>query len=159
MKFLICMPLLIIILFFSCKNRDASQIRDWKTSETSDSIAKSSPTKARLKVSAYLIYNDGSLSSFDVLNDKTVALWNAIAGGGDVLKPSENTKVILTGRLDSLDIKIKNGGKLVIDTSIVHSDKSIDYTIKNTGCEEVYVSIAQNRKLVYNDTIPFHCGE
>ena len=117
-----------------------------------------SQTKAGFKVSAYLIYDDGTLSSFDVLNDKTIALWNVIAGGGDALKPSNNTKISFAGNLDSLNIKIKNGRKPVIDT-ILFSNSVVTYTIKNTGCEEIYIGIVKNKKTIYKDTIPFHCGE
>jgi hypothetical protein len=88
-----------------------------------------------------------------------VALWNVVAGGGDALKPSNSTKVVLSGNLDSLVIKIRNGHEMVIDTTIMQPGKDMEYIIKNTGCAEVYITIVKNQKLVYNDTIPFHCGE
>ena len=167
MKIFVSTFLLIVVLLFSCKNRSASKNKDNNISKTRDTIIKPSrdsvikfpSVKSALKVSAYLIYDDGTLSTFDVLNDKTLALWNVVAGGGDALKPSNNTKVNLSGNLDNLRIKIKNGHKLIIDTTIIHSDKDIEYVIKNTGCSEVYVDVIRNRMNLYNDTIPFHCGE
>jgi hypothetical protein len=50
------------------------------------------PAPTGLNVSAYLIYKDSTSSTFDVLNDKTIALWNTIIGAGDAGKPSERTK-------------------------------------------------------------------
>ena len=121
--------------------------------------AKSSSSRSDLRVSAYLIYNDGTLSTFDVLNDKAIALWNVVAGGGDAVKPSDSTKVKVSGSIDSLEIKIKGGRELLIDSIIMHADRDVDYVIENTGCTEIYVTISKSRRILYNDTIPFHCGE
>jgi len=154
--------LLLLFLFFSCKDRGASEKKGVEIIKIKDTVTKhvqDSVIKSNLNVSAYLIYNDGTLSTFDVLKDKTIALWNVIAGGGDALKPSDSTKIKLSGNLDSLKIRIRNGRKLVIDTAIIHSDQDFEYIVKNTGCSEVYVRVSRSKKLVYNDTIPFHCGE
>lgn len=115
--------------------------------------------KPDLTVSAYLIYNDGSLSAFDVLNNKTVALWNVVAGGGDALKPSEKTTIRLSGNLEDLNIQIRNGRNLAVDTTITHSDKEVEYVVNNTGCDEVSIDIVRGNKPVYSNAIPFHCGE
>lgn len=148
-----------LTLFFKCKSKSEAKQNDSKNTDTITNVVKSSRPQSALKVSAYLIYDDGTFSTFDVLNDKTIALWNTIIGSGDALKPSNSTKVNLSGNLDSLSIKIKNGNKLVVDTIILHSNKDVKYIIKNTGCDEVYVNVTKNKKVVYNDTIPFHCGE
>jgi hypothetical protein len=148
MRTFVSMLLLTVILFFSCKDRSAtrhkgekiSKVQDTVTKPIHDSVTNFLPSKSGLNVSAYLIYNDGTLSTFDVLNDKTVALWNVIAGGGDALKPSDRTKIRLSGNLDSLSIKIRNGCKLVVDTAITHSNKDFEYIVKNTGCAEVHVN-------------------
>ncbi len=146
-------------MFFKCKSKSEVKQNDSKQVDTITNVVKSSQPQSALKVSAYLIYDDGTVSDFDVLNDKSIALWNTVIGSGDALKPSNSTKVNLTGNLDSLNIKIKNGHKLVVDTIILHSNREAKYIIKNTGCDEVYVSVTKNKKVVYNDTIPFHCGE
>jgi len=130
-----------------------------KNGVVQDKIFKHESPKVVLKVSAHLIYVDGTLSAFDVLNDKTIALWNIVAGGGDALKPSNKTKINLSGNTDSLNIIIKNGRRLVIDTTIIHFIKNVEYVIENTGCSEVFIKILRNKTPVYNDTIPFHCGE
>jgi hypothetical protein len=118
--------LLLMVLFFSCKNNvsKTNQVQGNISNTNYDSVSNAK-TKNDLKISAYLVYDDGTLSSFDVLNDKTIALWNAVAGGGDVPKPSNNTKVSFVGNLDSSD----------------------------------NVTVIKNKKTIYSDTIPFHCGE
>ncbi len=123
-----------------------------------DSTSQST-AQANLKVTAYLIYKDGSLSTFDVLNDENISLRNTIIGEGDAVKPSTSTKICLDGRLDSLKIKIKNGHKLVIDTATVQSDKHLEFVISNTGCEFVAIDVTRDKKHVYTDTIHFRCGE
>lgn len=135
-----------------------SEMQDAVKRNSFDS-ASASPLRLPLKVSAYLKYDDGTLSAFDVLNDKSIALWNTIIGEGDAMKPSKNTVLKLIGNLDGISIKVNNGNKLVIDTIIIHSDKYMEYVIKETGCAEIYVKITKNRIPIYNDTIPFHCGE
>jgi hypothetical protein len=60
---------------------------DVPKSPTPDSTMTLPPPVSGLKVAAYLIYKDGSTSSFDVLNDKSKALWNVIIGGADAEKP------------------------------------------------------------------------
>jgi hypothetical protein len=159
--------LLVALLPFSCKDKsasdrkgiDASKGNDSVVKPVRDSIAKPSLPRAYLKVSAHLIYNDGTLSTFDVLNDKSIVLWNVIAGEGDALKPSSSTKINLDGTIDSLNIRIKNGHKLEIDTIIIHVEKPLEYIINKTGCVEINVNVTRNKKLIYNDTIPFRCGE
>jgi hypothetical protein len=155
------------ILFGSCKDRSASENKEEKTGKVQDTLMKpvqDTSTNFRSpgpgwRVSAYLIYSDGTLSSFDVLNDHTIALWNVPAGGGDAGKPSDSIKIRLSGDLDNLVIKVTNGHETAIDKTITHADKDIEYVVKNTGCNEVYVNVTRNKKPVYNDTIPFHCGE
>lgn len=157
--------LLAVLLAFSCKDKIASKSTGINAGNASDSSAKpgydslNTHPHAYLKVSAHLIYDDGTLSTFDILNDKSIALWNVIAGEGDALKPSSSTKISLDGNLDSLNIRIKNGRKLEIDTNVIHFEKNLEYVIKKTGCAEVNINITRNEKLVYNDTIPFRCGE
>lgn len=159
MKIFISSALLVITLFISCTARDKAPIGNITSNEVHDSIAKPQTLKYDLQVSAHLRYEDGTFSSFDVLNDKNIALWNTIIGEGDALKPSNSTKISITGNLDGLAIKIKNGGRLVLDTTVVHSSKDIEYIIKNTGCAVVYVNLVRNKKLLYYDSIQFHCGE
>ena len=156
-----CFILLLLFVLCSCQEKGSSKAGNIITIQTKNNIrhARNSFSKPGLKVTAYLLYNNGTLSSFDILNDKTIALWNVVAGGGDAAKPSENTKIIFTGSPDSVNIKIENGKTLPVDTMIIHSDKSIDFIIKDTGCQPVYISILKRKQIIYKDTIAFHCGE
>jgi hypothetical protein len=144
-------------LFISCRSSGKSdaEIKEMKEVKKVAELLPQSP----LKVSAYLIYDDGTLSSFDVLNDKTIALWNVIIGAGDAEKPSEQVRVALTGDLDSITIKIKNGRNLVVNKRNELLKGNLIYDIKNTGCNLVYVDVLKNQMVLYRDTIPFHCGE
>jgi len=117
------------------------------------------PPQVQLKATAHLIYTDGSLSKFDILNDKSVALWNVIAGGGDAEKSSEKVKLVLSGTMDSLSVLIKNGKKIVINEKnvVLAGDKT--YQINNTGCDDLIVDIQRNAMVKYRDTVSFRCGE
>jgi uncharacterized lipoprotein NlpE involved in copper resistance len=156
------MQMIVTLLVTGCNNRTEIKVVDAKISEVHDSTYNPPPPpipqSSGLKVTAHLIFDDGSVSSFDVLNDKSIALWNTIIGAGDALKPSNSIKVNLTGALDGLKVRIKNGTKLVINTTIV-SNIDTEFIIKNTGCDKVTVNVSKNTKILYNDTIPFHCGE
>lgn len=110
-----------------------------------------------LKVSAQLIYDDGSLADFDAF-DKTKALWNVVAAGGDAAKPSNSTKISLMGNLEGVNVLVRNGKKKVVDT-VIAKGGPVEYVISGTGCMEVYVTVTKSKKLLYNDTIPFRCGE
>jgi hypothetical protein len=157
--------LLLIFLPFSCKDKgtsneiNTSKVRDSIANPVRDSGVKPFSSRAHLRVSARLIYNDGTLSAFDVLNDRSKVLWNAVAGEGDVLKPSSSTKITLDGEVDGLNVKIKNGHKLVIDTTVTTPRTQLIYILNNTGCAVINISIKRNKSAIYIDSIPFHCGE
>ena len=152
--------LVIALFLLGCHSKTNVKVEDVKLNavDTNSHIPiPSAPTG--LKVSAYLIYEDGSISSFDVLNDKTKALWNTIIGAGDAEKPSTSTKIALTGQFDSLRIKILNGKKKVLDQSLPNFGGDHEFIIKNTGCEIVKVYVTKNNKSVFENNIDFHCGE
>jgi hypothetical protein len=117
------------------------------------------PPPSILKVSAHLIFDDSTESSFDVLNDKSIALWNTISGGGDATKPSNKVKITLLGKLDSINVKIYNGKKLAENENIKQFAGEYEFVIHDTGCEEVAVIVSQQKEVIFNETIPFHCGE
>lgn len=150
----------IVTLFISCNNKTKLKIRELKSdSVTAENKIAIIASKDVLKVSAYLIYDDNTLSTFDALNDSSKALWNTIIGAGDVVKPSTSTKVIVSGIADSSNIKIFNGKKKVIDKIITSTNGNVEYIIKNTGCEKVDIIITKNKKTLYEKKIPFECGE
>jgi hypothetical protein len=151
--------LLSLILFINCNNKHQGKQSSSIEIDNDESVRDSSQLRSSFKVVAHLIYDDGTVSNFDVLNDKKIALWNTIIGSGDALKPSNRTVVNVIGNIETLNIKIRNGRQLVVDTVLINSSKDLSYIIKNTGCNEVYINISKNNKIIYNDTIPFHCGE
>ena len=122
-------------------------------------VAADTSSHSSLKVAAFLVYKDGSLSSFDVLNDKTKALWNVVIGEGDAEKPSEQVKILLAGSADSLDIVIKQHKKKVLDKTMLAFRDSVSFIIDNTGCNEIFVTVSKQKAIQYKGTIEFHCGE
>ena len=112
-----------------------------------------------LQVSAFLVFDDQTVSSFDILNDKSIALWNTIGGGGDALKPSHSIKVILKGKEKNVTIKVINGEKIAINKTLATLNNSTEFIVKNTGCEKVKVIISNDTKSIYESLIPFKCGE
>lgn len=173
MKIALIALLLIGFLYVSCLN-DSKHVAGEINSLPKDSIVDKvdlpdrnsvldavihDSVKSDIKVSAYLIYDDGTLSAFDVLNNDSVMLWNAVAGGGDVLKPSHSTRFVVNGENDGMAIRVRKGNKLAFEKQIQGSANKFEFDIKGTGCELVFVNITKGKKLVLNDTIPFHCGE
>lgn len=156
------LPFFVGLLFFSCNGATQDKVQDLKLTEvksdkTQDPPVPPAPTE--LKVSAYLIYKDSTTSTFDVLNDRTIALWNTIIGAGDAVKPSERTKIIVTGKLDNLKVTIYNGKRNVESKQLPNFSGDFEFIINNTGCEEVKVIVTKLDKEVYKGAIPFKCGE
>jgi hypothetical protein len=152
--------LIIGLLILGCNSKPKIKVE--KVTLTSvDTISKvpSPPPPTGLKVSGYLVYDDGSISSFDALNDKTKALWNTIIGAGDAEKPSTSTKIRLSGQLDSLRVKILNGKKKAVDQMLPKFRGDYEFTIKNTGCQIVKIYVTKRGRAVFADSIEFHCGE
>jgi hypothetical protein len=86
-------------------------------------------------------------------------LWNTIIGAGDAKKPSEQTKIELTGKLDSLKIMIYNGKKIIENRNLPDFSGSYEFIIKNTGCEKIKVIVTKQNRVIYQGDIPFKCGE
>ena len=150
------------LLFFSCNGTTQVKVKDVKLTEVKSDNTKEPPIPTAptgLKVSAYLIYKDSTTSTFDILNDKTIALWNTIIGAGDAGQPSKRTKIKLTGMLDSLKVTIYNGKRKVENQKLPNFSGDYEFIINDTGCDEVKVIITKLDKIVYKGTIPFKCGE
>lgn len=124
----------------------------------SDKKNKSNSESNKLQVSAFLIYDDSSVSDFDVLNDKSIVLWNTFIGEGDAGKPSHKTKIIVLGTGENYSINIANAGNTVVDKNNVSISNETSFIIDDTGCGEVEISIT-GEKFNYKGTIDFACGE
>jgi len=154
--------LVVGLLLFSFNGRTQAKVEDAKLTEVKDNKTKDPPippAPTGLKVSAFLIYKDSTTSTFDVLNDKTKALWNTIIGEGDTEKPSERTKIVLTGKLDNLKVTIFNGKRKVENKKLPNFSGDFEFIINDTGCQEVKIIVTKFDKVVYKGTIPFKCGE
>ncbi len=149
-------------LFLSCNGTTHVKVEDAKLTEVKSDQTKEPPippAPTGLKVSAYLIYKDSTTSTFDILNDNTIALWNTIIGAGDAVKPSERTKVVLTGKLDGLKVTIYNGKRKVENKKLPTFSGDYEFIINDTGCEKIKVVVTKLDKVVYQGIIPFKCGE
>jgi hypothetical protein len=137
-------------------------VKDVKLTEVKNDNSKDPPipySPTGLKVSAYLIYKDSTTSTFDVLNDKTIALWNTIIGAGDAEKSSVRTKIVLTSKFDSLQVTIYNGKKKVENQKLPNFSGDYEFIINDTGCDKVKVFVTKRGKMIYQGKIPFKCGE
>jgi hypothetical protein len=153
---------LFIVCVYGCKNKSKAKEPDVKLisiQQEENEHPVPPPPPSALHASAWLIYDDGSLSDFDVLNDKSKALWNVIIGAGDAEKPSEKVKLVFEGAYDSIHIKVKNGKKLALNKKNLSFTGRLEFIIQNTGCDEVVVSVTKYKTIILQDTIPFHCGE
>ena len=147
-------------LLFSCNGTTQVKVEDVKLREVKkETQVPLPPAPTGLKLSAYLIFKDSTISTFDVLNDKTIVLWNTIIGAGDALKPSEKTRIRLTGKLDGLRVTIYNGKRKVINQKLPNFSGDYEFVVNDTGCEEVKVVVTELGKVIYQDKIPFRCGE
>jgi len=152
--------ILVGTLLFSCNGTEQVKVQDVKLTEVrKEAEVPLPPAPTGLKVSAYLIFKDSTISTFDVLNDKTISLWNTIIGAGDALKPSEKTRIRLTGQLDGLKVTIYNGKRKIINQKLPDFSGDFEFVINDTGCDEVKVVVTKLNKVVYQDKIPFMCGE
>lgn len=105
-------------------------------------------------MAAFLVFDDESYSSFDVLNNKTIALWNTIIGSGDAKKPSNKTSIRLAGQLDSLHIKIFNGKKFVIDHIVDHLIGVHEFIVNDTGCEALKIVAFRKENFLFEGEVP-----
>jgi hypothetical protein len=84
---ILIMNFAIASIFLGCNNRNSVDTKSTKSIPAPNNDAIISFATKELKVSAYLIFDDRTISSFDVLNDKTIALWNTIIGAGMLRNP------------------------------------------------------------------------
>src|SRR5262249_42750498 len=111
------------------------------------------PPPEAIAASAYLIYDDETLSEFDILNDKTKALWNVVIGGGDAEKPSQKVMLVFHGAYDSINVNVRNGKTPALDKKNLSFNGKLEFIIQNTGCNEVFVNVTKNSTYLVRDTI------
>lgn len=126
--------------------------------EATTDTAVSNDTTQAIKVTAYLVYENDELSSFDILNDEGIALWNTVIGEGSAERSSTQTRVIIYGYEKGIDIVIKNG-EASMDMKMVDITEQLEITVPDTGCSLVEIMLSRKGKTLYQGTIPFECGE
>lgn len=110
--------LLVFLGIVSCmqKKVDQKEINETKKDpHTESSSIANSPHESTdsVGVFAFLVYEGGQISDFDILNEKSVALWNVIIGEGSAESSSHETKIVIQGRIDDVDILIRNNTSLL----------------------------------------------
>lgn len=109
-------------------------------------------------VSAKLIYDDGSLSDFDIINDKSVVLWNTFASEGE-RKASKSVRYFINGNASDVEIKISNDSNVLLSRAGVEIHGSEQVDVAGTGCGNLSIQISKEDKVIYTKNVEFGCGE
>lgn len=156
----------LLLLLIGCKPHPGERetvvvtVHDTVYSEIPDPPPPPPPGhKKGLSITAHLVYGKDSLSSFDVLNDSSLALWNTIIGGGDAGAPSKRVEIRISGEMKAVRLQVKNGNHYVFDELLDHTISQYSIGIDNTGCEPVLVKASRGSTILLEKEIPFHCGE
>jgi hypothetical protein len=130
--------------------------KDANVATSEDKTGDAEPKPEGISVAAYLIYDEGGESDFNIISDNVV-LWNTIIGEGDAKEPSHNVSIVVSGEAKDLHVKIIKGGEVVVDkTMSISGDKK--FIVRETGCEVIEISIT-NANIKYNNKINFDCGD
>jgi hypothetical protein len=138
---------------------EVSETNDDENAELSGIATSTHASTDSVEVSAFLIYEDGQISEFDILNDKSVALWNVIIGDGSAERSSNKTKIVIRGRINDVDILIRNNDLPPIEKKAVDIMGELEIVVSETGCSPVDIVVAKQGKDLYRGVIPFGCGE
>ena len=118
----------------------------------------------------------GTFSKSDIINDKSVALWNTIIGEGSAEGPSTQTVVIVTirslnysNKLQKLKFTVLAGTKVISQETRQFDviGKTVDYKLlfllNDTGCGKLTIrsELFNSGKVVsvMTKSIDFECGE
>jgi hypothetical protein len=105
------------------------------------------------------VYEDGELSSFDILNDDNVTLWNTAIGEGSAGRSSTESRVIIYGNEKEMDIVIKQNGEVSIEKKDIEIAGELEITVPETGCSSVEIILSRTNETLYQGYINFECGE
>lgn len=112
----------------------------------------------QLRVSAFLIYNDGTLSEFDILREPEGSLWNVYMSEED-RKPSEKTRIFISGNLSNVFLEIKIDDIVKFSKNGIRLNEEFEVDIEGTGCGVLSIQVKENGNQIYGDEIVFGCGE
>jgi hypothetical protein len=150
------------------KDKDPKAVgkdKDPKTApgkETNQGVAPA--PKHEAKMAAFLIYDDATYSSFDIINDKDVYLWNTNIGEGSAEKPSIKTflRVQCSASLlnQPVDIVVED---MTIKKTLYNKKHQglkdpIDITINGTGCGVLQIKVLHNNAVLASKKLDFKCG-
>jgi uncharacterized protein (TIGR02145 family) len=146
-------------LFINSRRLDRSPIGANIASGLTVRCIKNTDTESNeaVKVSAKLVYADGSLSESDILNDKSVVLWNVNMAEGDK-KASNKTMVSFNGHVTEVEIKIMNNDEIV-DSEKISINGIYNVEVKGTGCGKLTITVLDHGRTIYSGGIEFGCGE
>lgn len=147
---------LAVVALFSCgKETSAETVKVTQPTATNRAQTEADA----LKVSAFLIYDDGTESSFDILNSKDIVLYNVVAGGGSAIKPAHELKLVFTGNLDGLYAQIEEYESKEFSEKFPAKSRVHEIVMKDIGCKSIYLVVRDENTNIYDNSIPFGCGE
>jgi hypothetical protein len=116
-------------------------------------------------ISANLIYEDGTMSDFDIVDNEDINLWNTNIGEGSAVQSSNAIQIIIQAgdfNIDSLSLKVATQDSLILESqlnTLPVSNEQRTVKIDNTGCSRLTVSLMSFDSTVLEKQIPFTCGE
>jgi hypothetical protein len=109
-------------------------------------------------ISAYLVYDDGTTSDLNLIDNNQVSLWNTIIGEGSAGKPSHKTKIEIEGKAPDIKLIVyQNKVKVFEKNFILYGTKT--FAIDDTGCQSLDIQLIENGNVVLTKTINYKCGE
>ncbi len=125
-----------------------------------------------IKLMGFLMFEDGSISDFNVINNNDIALWNTIIGEGSATKSSKKTKFKISipkkTEYNKIEISVQDENvKLLYRSEILNASSNAltkEFVINDTGCSKLEINVTQffpegNVKLIQAGNINFECGE
>lgn len=146
----------VIVTLFSCEKETVAS-ESVKVTQTRP-VNKAQLEADALKVSGFLIYDDGTESTFDILNSKDIVLYNVITGGGSAKKPAHQLKLVFTGNLDGLYAQIEEYGSKEFSEKFPAKSRVHEIIMKDIGCQSIYLVVRDDHTNIYDNSIPFGCG-
>ena len=117
------------------------------------------------KAAAFLIYDDGNYSDFDLINDADVLLWNTVLGEGMAKRPSIKTllrvqaSTSLRGQQVQIVVEDLASKKTLHNKKHEATAQPIDVVLTGTGCGRLSIKVLYQTEALMSHQIDFRCGE
>lgn len=148
--------LLITPLIFPPACSESKQTSDKTATKT---VSRTQVAADAVTVSAFLVYDDGSESKTDLLNSKNVVLYNTVSGGGTAKKPAHSVKIVINGNLKGLHAKFEEYGKEPFIEKFADNSKGEEIILEDIGCKTIHFTVQDEATVIYENMLPFGCGE